>query len=92
VWRLGPQVNASGVTPEGHQFANLQDYKQILLRHPEALTRSLVEKVAVYMTGRAMGFSDRAELDRITRAVVASEYRFRDLIVEVAQSELFRHK
>ena len=91
-WRLGPLVDASGETFDGHKFAALQDYKQILLKHPEALTRALAEKVAVYMTGRAMGFSDRAELDRISRSVAAKDYRFRDLIVEVARSKLFRHK
>lgn len=56
------------------------------------LTRGLAEKVATYATGRGMGFSDRLEIDRITKAVAGKNYGFRDLVHEVVQSEVFRSK
>ena len=71
---------------------DLADYKRILLAKPEVFTRALVEKVATYLTGRSMGFSDRPELERITAAVAKRGYGFRDLIHEVVQSEIFRNK
>ncbi|MEZ6067131.1 MAG: DUF1592 domain-containing protein [Planctomycetaceae bacterium] len=91
-WRVGPKVDATGETSDGRQFDGLDDYKQILLNQPDLFTRALAEKLAVYMTGRPMGFADRPELEHITRAVADKGYGFRDLILAVAQSDLFRNK
>ncbi len=91
-WRIGPPVDASGKTPDGHEFSNLSDYKQTLLAKPETFTRALAQKLAVYATGRGMGFSDRAELDRIARVSADRGDGFRDLVHEVVQSDLFRTK
>jgi hypothetical protein len=91
-WRIGPPVDASGETPDGRKFANLAEYQRTLLEKPEVFTHALVEKIAVYATGRGMGFSDREELARIANVVGAKGYGFRDLIHEVLQSELFRDK
>lgn len=91
-WRVGPPVDPTGVTKDGAQFANLTDYKKILLAKPENFTRVLAEKLSTYATGRGMGFSDRIELDRIARAVASKKNGFRDLVHEVVQSEIFRTK
>jgi hypothetical protein len=91
-WRIGPPVDPTGVTKDGKQFANLTDYKKILLARPENFTRVLAEKLATYATGRGMGFSDRPELDRIAREIVSKKNGLRDLIHEIVQSEIFRTK
>lgn len=91
-WRIGPKVDATGVTIDGKSFTGLPDYKKILLSDPHTLTRALAEKVATYGTGRGMGFSDRTAMDRIAKAVATKKYGFRDLIHEVVQSEVFRSK
>jgi len=91
-WRIGPPVDASGETPDGQRFDGLADYKQILLSEPKRFTRTLAEKLATYATGRGMGFSDRAELQRIADAVADRGYGFRDLVHEVVQSEIFGTK
>jgi len=91
-WRVGLPVDAAGVTPEGRPFRNLADYKQHLLATPEKFTHALAEKLLTYATGRGMGFSDRAEIDRMAKASAAKNHGFRDLIHEVVQSELFRTK
>lgn len=91
-WRVGPPVDASGTTPDGKAFQNLADYKKLLLAQPASFTRALAEKLAVYGSGRGMGFSDRDELHRIATAVAAKGYGFRDLVHEVVQSEIFKNK
>ncbi len=91
-WRVGLPVDAAGVTPEGKPFRNLADYKQHLLATPERFTHGLAEKLLTYATGRGMGFSDRAEIDRIAKVSAAKSHAFRDLIHEVVQSEVFRTK
>lgn len=91
-WRVGPPVDATGTTPDGKPFKNLTDYKALILSQPTRFTRTLAEKLAVYGTGRGMGFSDRKELDRITTSVAAKGNGFRDLVHEVVQSEIFNRK
>lgn len=91
-WKLGPPVDATGETAAGKPFKNLDDYKKLLLADPAAFARALAEKLAVYGTGRGMGFSDRPEIERIATAVAAKKYGFRDLLHEVVQSKIFRTK
>lgn len=91
-WRVGLPVDATGVTPEGRPFRNATEYKRHLLATPDKFTHALAEKLLTYGTGRGMSFSDRAELDRITKAVAAKGNGLRDLVHEVVQSETFRTK
>ncbi|WP_395750595.1 DUF1592 domain-containing protein [Prosthecobacter sp.] len=91
-WRIGPAVDATGTTPDGRPFKDLAEYKKIILAQPARFTRTLAEKLAVYGTGRGMGFSDRSELDRISTSVAAKGNGFRDLIHEVVQSSIFKNK
>lgn len=91
-WRVGPPVDPSGVTADGESFADLADYKRILLARPERFAGALAAKLATYGAGRGMGFSDRTELDRIATAAVAEGRGFRDLVHAVIQSPLVRSK
>jgi hypothetical protein len=91
-WRVGLPVDAAGVTPEGKPFKNLAEYKRHLLAQPDKFTHALAEKLLTYATGRGMGFSDRAEIDRLAKASAAKRFAFRDLVHEVVQSELFQSK
>jgi hypothetical protein len=91
-WRIGPPVDAAGQTPEGKSFKDLAEYKALLLADPRKFTRGFTEKLATYATGRAMGFSDRAEIDRIATTATAKDRGFRDLVNELIQSEIFLTK
>lgn len=88
-WRVGPKVDSTGETPEGQPFTDIDEYKQILLSQPDRLAYALAEKFAVYGTGRAMGFSDRAELQTIVSQVAESDYRLQDLLLALVQSRIF---
>jgi len=91
-WRVGPPVDASGVTVNGQAFGDLAEYKQLLLSDPHRSAHALTEKLAVYGSGRGMGFSDREELERIVQEVADRGYGFRDLVHAVVQSRIFLHK
>ncbi len=92
-WRIGPPVDASGVTADGKAFADLKEFKQkILLADPEAFTLALTRKLAAYGSGRAMGFSDRTELQRIAHETFTHGNGFRDLLHNLIQSEIFLTK
>lgn len=91
-WRIGPPVDPSGETADGRKFADLADYKKILLADPRTIARALTVKLATYGSGRGMEFSDRAEIDRIVAVVTKKDYGFRELVHEVIQSKLFLSK
>jgi len=92
-WRIGPPVDPSGVTADGKAFADLKEFKQkVLLADPEAFTLALTRKLAAYGSGRAMGFSDRAELQRIAGQTFTHGNGLRDLLHNLIQSEIFLTK
>ncbi len=92
-WRIGPPVDASGVTADGKAFADLKEFKQkVLLADPEAFTLALTRKLAAYGSGRAMGFSDRAELQRLAHQTFTQGNGLRDLLHNLIQSEIFLTK
>lgn len=92
-WRVGPPVDASGVTANGRTFADLKEFKQkVLLADPEAFTLALTRKLAAYGSGRAMGFSDREELRRIAHETFTRGNGLRDLLHNLVQSDLFLTK
>ena len=92
-WRVGPPVDASGVTADGKPFAGLAEFKQkVLLAQPETFTLALARKLAAYGSGRAMGFSDRTELQRIAHETFTRGNGLRELLHGIIQSELFLNK
>lgn len=91
-YKLGLPVDASGVTAGGDPFDGFAAFRDVLTSDPERLARNFVTKIAVFATGREMGFSDRAEIDRIVRESGESGYGVRDLIRSVVQSDLFQSK
>ncbi len=92
-YKEGPVVDASGVTPDGHQFANVAEYQALLLREEiEAIARHFVSQLLVFGTGAEIGFADRDQVQRIAASVADRSYPVRSLIHEVAQSDLFRSR
>lgn len=91
-YRLGPPVEAADMLPDGRKFANIDEYKKLLLEDKDQLARNLAEKLLTYGTGAAPKSSDRSVVTSIVENIRAKEYGFRELIHEVVQSSTFRHK
>lgn len=91
-YRLGPPVDAAGELPDGREFASFAELQKLLVADQDRVARCIIEKLLVFATGRPMGFSDRAELDRILTASKAKDHGMRDLLHAVVQSEIFRSK
>jgi hypothetical protein len=56
------------------------------------LTRALAKKLLTFATGRELGFSDRAEVERMVKESARTGYRVRDLIHLVVASRIFQSK
>ena len=91
VWLAKP-VEADGVTADGKNFQNIDDYKRLLLADPDQFTRNLAEKLIVYATGAPIDFADRATVERIVADVRSRNHGFRSLVHAVIGSAPFLHK
>jgi len=91
-YRQGPKVDASGTFEGDLKFAGFTEFQSHLARQPETLTRALAKKLLTFATGRELGFSDRAELERIVKESARTGYRVRDLIHLVISSKIFQSK
>lgn len=89
-YRIGQPVDATGEMPTGDPFADVREFKQVLARDPDRLTRNLAEKLLTYAIGRKIGFSDRPAVEEILRQTREQGYGFRSLVHAITQSEAFR--
>lgn len=89
---LGRAVEAGDTLPDGRQFADIAEFKKLLLAHPEQIARSLTEKLVTYATGHPVGFSDHAAVIQIVVEAKKADYGLRSLVHAVVASELFRSK
>ena len=82
-------VDSTGEMPDGRRFQDVRELKRLLLRDEAAIARNLVRQLLVYATGTPVRFSDRAEVEAILEKARPREYRVRDLINALIQSDLF---
>ncbi len=85
-------VDASGELPDGRTFADVREFKRLLLADETQLARNLVRQLVVYATGAPVSFGDRAKVDAILQRSAARHYGVRTLVHELVASELFRTK
>jgi mono/diheme cytochrome c family protein len=88
----GPDVEKGGQTHDGRAFADIDEYKKLLLADKDQIARNLTEKLLVYATGADLQFADREEVERIVAALRGKNYGFRTLVHEVVQSRVFLNK
>lgn len=89
-YRKGPEVDTSGLTADGQPFADIRQYKRLLLQDETAMASTLTRLLLTYSVGRSMGFSDRTAIQKIVANVQSQEYGLRSIIHEVVGSDTFR--
>ena len=85
-------VDPSGRMPNGESFDDLDGLKAIMIRDLTLFTRNLTAKLLTYATGRAMGVSDRPEIDRIATQLQKQGGGLLDLMQLVVTSRTFLNK
>ncbi|MEI7699916.1 MAG: DUF1592 domain-containing protein [Planctomycetia bacterium] len=89
-YRQGPDVDASGVMPDGRPFHDIREYRQLLLSDERAMPRALTRLLLSYSLGRRTGFSDRQEIEQIVERTSATRHGLRSLIHQIVSSDVFR--
>ncbi len=88
----GRPVEAGDKLPDGRPFADIAEFKQLLLAHPEQIARCVTGKLVTYATGHPVGFSDHQAVSRILTEAKPSDYGLRSLVHAVVASDLFQKK
>lgn len=91
-YKLGPPVDCSGQTSAGQPFADVNEFKRLMLGENDQVSRCLTEKLMTYSTGAPVSFSDRAEVDRIVGKVMFEGGGLRTSVHEIVASDLFLTK
>jgi hypothetical protein len=88
----GPLVNAAYNLADGRVFKDVDDFKQLLLTHPEQLASCVTEKLLTYLTGATPQFADREVIEAIVAKSKEQDFGLRRILHEVIQSRCFTHK
>lgn len=88
----GGNVEIGDKMPDGRPFADIEEYKKLVLMNPEAIARNLTSRLLTFATGADIQFADREIVDQIVARASAKNYGLRSLIHEVVQSRPFLNK
>ena len=91
-FHLALPVDATGEWMDGSRFAEIREFKRVLLRDEDQLARNLAGQFVTYATGAPVRFTDRAEVEAMLARTRAGGHGVRSLLHAVVQSRLFRHK
>ena len=71
-WRTldeGKPVDAAGGLPDGSEFKDVAGLEKALLKRPELFVRTLIEKLFIFVLGRAPDESDAPAIRKIVSAI-----------------------
>ncbi len=74
---------------DGRKFKDIVEFKKMLAQNERVLARNFLNQLVVYATGAPVGFSDREKIERILDANAPTQYRIRNLIHSLVQSDIF---
>jgi hypothetical protein len=88
----GQPVAAGDVLPDGRKFADIGEFKKLLLAHPEQVARCVTEKLITYSTGQPVGPADLPAVNLILAQSKPTDYGLRTLVRAIVASEVFQSK
>lgn len=88
-YQQGAAVDVTGMLPDGRPFADLNEYRRLLLSDSTALPLAVIRLLSEYGTGRRSTFSDRKEFEQILNRTADGNFGLRDAVIELICSPLF---
>jgi hypothetical protein len=92
-WRereSGGPVDASGMLTDGTVVDGVVALRQALLKRPEVIVGTFVEKLLTYALGRGLGAYDMPAVRTIVREAGKRDYRFSEIVLGVVNSLPFQ--
>ncbi len=87
-----PLIDASGKMPDGREFKDSMQFKQLLLADREKIARAFIEHLCTYALRRVLTVDDEEDLKAIELEAKKSQYRLKDIVRAVAVSDLIRKR
>jgi hypothetical protein len=92
-WRpTTPDLDTSGVLPEGEKFGGVDELKQIVWARRDQFTRNLIGQMLTYALGRELEYYDEVQIGQIQTRLNAQGGKFSELIVGVVSSYPFQYR
>ena len=74
------------------KFAEIREFKAVVLRNERQVARNLVGQLAIFATGAPVGFADRPKVEALLDAAAPRQYGVRGLVHGLVSSDLFLNK
>ena len=84
-------IDADARVPHGPRVDGMAELKTFLLEHrKDDVAENVLRRLLRYGIGRDLTFRDRFAVEKLLRQAKENEYKLRDMIVAICQSETFR--
>ena len=85
-------VDARTVHLDGRAFEGPQGLKTILMQDKERFSRSFLENMLSYAMARELNFLDREHIEQLYEQSAKTNFKLRDLLLEIASSDFFTRR
>tara|TARA_B100000519_G_scaffold92257_1_gene80386 strand:- start:24 stop:2495 length:2472 start_codon:yes stop_codon:yes gene_type:complete len=82
-------VDARTVHLDGRAFEGPQGLKTILMQDKERFSRSFLENILSYAMARELNFLDREHIEQLYEQSAKTNFKLRDLLLEIVSSDFF---
>lgn len=87
-----PEVDPSGVLPDGRAFKDASDFKRLLIEDKAKFTRAFIEHLCTYGLRRVLTVDDEEDITAIAAEAKKNQYGVKDIVRAVAVSDLVRKR
>ena len=85
-------VDAKTVHLDGRAFEGPQGLKTILMQDKERFSRSFLENMLSYAMARELNFLDREHIEQLYEQSAKTNFKLRDLLLEIVSSDFFTRR
>ncbi len=85
-------VDARTVHLDGRAFEGPQGLKTILMQDKERFSRSFLENMLSYVMARELNFLDREHIEQLYEQSAKTNFKLRDLLLEIVSSDFFTRR
>jgi hypothetical protein len=85
-------VDTRTVHMDGRAFEGPQGLKTILMEDKEKFTKAFVENMLSYAMARELNFPDRENISQLYKQSAETNFRLRDILLEIVSSDYFTRR
>jgi len=85
-------VDARTVHLDGRAFEGPQGLKTILMQDKERFSRSFLENILSYAMARELNYLDREHIEQLYEQSAKTNFKLRDLLLEIVSSDFFTRR